>query len=311
MVRCLVGNTQETRHRYCLLHALYICEKKLARFAIAFKYLKKANDLRRSYINYDPKRDERDIGLIKKKFVKVANTSNPSADGSNNRYVFIVGMPRSGTTLVEQTICNAKGVVSIGETASVSQFMTKVDLNTDPELIVNDLATFYCAEINKHNFQEHYLIDKTPRNLFWVGFLALSFPNAQFIHCKRDARATCWSNYETSFAEGNFYSFKLDETVRHYNYCEDLMIFWKSKFHDRIFTLDYDAFTEEPEIIGRNLFDFLRLPWKQEYLDNRKSKRPVKTASKLQVKKGIYRGSSQVWKNFEPFIGKAFQQLID
>ena len=89
------------------------------------------------------------------------------------------------------------------------------------------------------------------------------------------------------------------------------MLFWKSKFQNRIFTLDYDAFTEEPEIIGSNLFDFLQLSWKQEYLDVTRNDRPVKTASQLQVKKGIYRNSSQAWKNFEPFIGKAFQPLID
>ena len=89
------------------------------------------------------------------------------------------------------------------------------------------------------------------------------------------------------------------------------MLFWKSKFQDRIFTLDYDAFTEEPEILGRNLFEFLQLLWKQEYLDGGKNNRPVKTASQLQVKKGIYRGSSKVWKNFEPFIGEAFEPLID
>ena len=99
--------------------------------------------------------------------------------------------------------------------------------------------------------------------------------------------------------------------MRHYNNCEDLILFWKSKFQDRIFTLDYDAFTEEPEIIGSNLFDFLKLSWKQEYLDEKRNDRPVKTASQLQVKKGIYRNISQAWKNFEPFIGKAFQPLID
>ena len=89
------------------------------------------------------------------------------------------------------------------------------------------------------------------------------------------------------------------------------MLFWKSVFPDRIFTLDYEAFTEEPEIMGSNLFDYLQLRWNQQYLDGTKNNRPVKTASQLQVKKGIYRGSSQTWKNFAPFIGKVFQPLLD
>ena len=77
---------------------------------------------------------------------------------------------------------------------------------------------------------ENHIVDKMPFNLFWVGFLAISFPNAKFIHCKRDARATCWSNYETTFSEGNEYSFKLDEIVRHYNNCEDVMLFGNLNF---------------------------------------------------------------------------------
>ena len=311
ILRCLLENTQKAHHKYYLLQALYICGKREGHFGIAFKYLKKANDIKRNYLKYDPERDEKDINLIKNKFKDFKNTSifcNPQID---HEFIFIIGMPRSGTTLVEQTICNAEGVASVGEAPFTTQFMLQTNLTMDLKAMSKELANFYAAKIEKYGFSENHIIDKMPFNLFWVGFLAISFPNAKFIHCKRDARATCWSNYETSFAEGNHYSYKLNEIVRHYNNCEDLMLFWKSKFQDRIFTLDYDAFTEEPEILGSNLFDFLQLSWKQEYLDEKRNDRPVKTASQLQVKKGIYKGSSQVWKNFEPFIGKAFQPLID
>ena len=311
MLLCLLENTQKPHHKYYLLQALYICAKRDSHFGNAFKYLKKANDIKRSYLKYDPERDERDINLIKNKFEEFLVNSISRTPQIDKRFIFIIGMPRSGTTLVEQTICNVEGVASVGEAPFTTEFMSQTDLRKDLKTISADLSSFYAAKIEKYKFSENYIIDKMPFNLFWVGFLAISFPNAQFIHCKRDARATCWSNYETSFAEGNQYSFKLDEIVRHYNNCEDLMLFWKSKFQDRIFTLDYDAFTEEPEILGRNLFEFLQLFWKQEYLDGGKNTRPVKTASQLQVKKGIYRGSSQVWKNFEPFIGEAFEPLID
>ena len=99
--------------------------------------------------------------------------------------------------------------------------------------------------------------------------------------------------------------------MRDYNNCEDLMLFWKSNFTDRILTLDYDAFTEVPEVVGENLFNFLKLPWELTHLSGEKNKRPVKTASQLQVRKSIYKGSSTVWKNFEPFIGNSFDPLID
>ena len=308
---CLLENTKKPNHRYHLLKALYICEKREGHFSKAFKYLKKANDIRRSYIKLDPERDEKGIKIIKKKFIEFGNTSNFCTAKFDQQFIFIIGMPRSGTTLIEQIVCNAEGVASVGEVRFAAQFISQTDLRDDLKAICENLSSFYVNKIQKYKLSESYIIDKMPFNLFWVGFLAISFPNAKFIHCKRDARATCWSNYETTFSEGNEYSFKLDEIVRHYNNCEDVMLFWKSKFRDRIFTLDYEAFTEQPEIVGSNLFDYLQLPWDPQYLDGRKNKRPIKTASQLQVKKDIYSGSSQVWKNFEPFIGKAFEPLID
>lgn len=311
MLRCLLENTQKSHHKYYLLQALFICAKREGHFGNAFKYLKKANDIKRNYLKYDPERDEGNIKSIKHKFEEFWDTSIFCTPLIDHQFIFIIGMPRSGTTLVEQTICNAEGVASVGEVPFATQFMSQTNLKMDLKVISQDLSSFYAAKIEKYRLSENHIIDKMPFNLFWVGFLAISFPNAQFVHCKRDARATCWSNYETSFAEGNQFSYKLNEIVRHYNNCEDLMLFWKSKFQDRIFTLDYDAFTEEPEIIGSSLFDFLQLSWKQKYLDGKRNDRPVKTASQLQVKKGIYRNSSQAWKNFEPFIGKAFQPLID
>ena len=311
VLRSLLENSQKPHHKYYLLQALYICAKRRNHFGNAFKYLKKANDIKRSYLKYNPERDEKEIKLIKNKFEEIGKTSNICTPQNDQRFIFIIGMPRSGTTLVEQTICNAEGVASVGEVPFVTQFMSQIGLQKDLKEISEKLAIFYGDEIKKYKISENYIIDKMPFNLFWVGFLATGFPNAKFIHCKRDARATCWSNYETAFSEGNEYSFKLDEIVRHYNNCEDIMLFWKSKFRDRIFTLDYEVFTEQPEIMGSNLFDYLQLPWNQKYLDGKKNTRPVKTASQLQVKKGIYRGSSQIWKNFEPFIGKVFQSLLD
>ena len=311
VLRNLLENNQKSHHKYYLLQALYICAKRENHFVNAFKYLKKANDIKRRYLKYNPDRDEKDIKFIKNKFKEIGKNPIICTPQTHHRFIFIIGMPRSGTTLVEQTICNAEGIASVGEVPFVTQFMSQTDLQKDLKEICENLAIFYVDKIKKYKISENYIIDKMPFNLFWVGFLATGFPNAKFIHCKRDARATCWSNYETSFSEGNEYSFKLDEIVRHYNNCEDIMLFWKSVFPDRIFTLDYEAFTEEPEIIGSNLFDYLQLPWNQQYLDGTNNNRPVKTASQLQVKKGIYRGSSQTWKNFEPFIGKVFQPLLD
>ena len=311
MLRCLLDNTQKPNHRYHLLKALYICEKREGNFSKAFKYLKKANDLKRSNLQLDADRDERGIKLMKQKFIEISNTSISCPAQFAQRFIFIIGMPRSGSTLIEQIICNAEGVASVGEVPYAAKFISQTDLRSDLTSICENLSSFYVDKIKKYKLSENHIIDKMPFNLFWVGFLAISFPNAKFIHCKRDARATCWSNYETSFSEGNEFSFKLDEIVRHYNLCEETMRFWKSRFPDRIFTLNYEAFTENPEIIGSNLFDFLQMAWKQEYLDVKKNKRPVKTASQLQVKKEIYKGSSQIWKNFAPFIGKAFQPLID
>ncbi|GIR85509.1 MAG: hypothetical protein CM15mP85_21330 [Rhodobacterales bacterium] len=109
MLLCLLENTQKPHHKYYLLQALYICAKRDSHFGNAFKYLKKANDIKRSYLKYDPERDERDINLIKNKFEEFLVNSISRTPQIDKRFIFIIGMPRSGTTLVEQTICNVEG----------------------------------------------------------------------------------------------------------------------------------------------------------------------------------------------------------
>ena len=311
LVRVLLNPERQTKDKIFLLQALFICAKRKSQLQRAFQYLRKANEMRRKFVDYNPKRDKISINLIKDKFQNEINFSDFSVNDNNVRFIFIVGMPRSGTTLIEQIICNAKDVTTLGEVPFATQFMSNASLETDLSVIAHNLGQYYLQKVRDINKLDGPVVDKMPFNLFWLGFLALSFPKAKFIHCKRDARATCWSNFETFFAEGNDYSFNLAEVVQHYNNCEDLMRFWKAKLSNRLFTLKYENFTANSHKVGKKLFDFLELDWEDGVLDQKNQKRAVKTASQLQVKREIYSGSSLVWKKFEPFIGKEFDNLMD
>ena len=296
------------------LMARYELEKKKNEFHLAFDTLYLANSIRYSKASFRPDKDEESVEKLKALFssIDIKKASLRSRPSETN-LIFIVGMPRSGTTLLEQVLCRHQKISSIGEKPFTTQFLSAANWQDKNKLneILRDLKSFYQKNLKNEKLSTKFIIDKMPFNLFWVGFLALAYPSAKFFYYKRDARATCWSNYETAFAEGNSYSFRLEDIVEHYNRCTLLMEFWKNLFPSRIYTFDYEKFVSNPITYGPNLFNFLDLDWSPSYLEVSRSTTRVTTASQLQVKEKIYSGSSEQWKNFILRIGTKFSGLIE
>ena len=296
-----------------LLMARYFSEKKKKLFHQAFDTLTFANSLQYSKNTFQPSKDEQSVKILKSLFSDIDVRKERLKNGSSEKdLIFIVGMPRSGTTLLEQVLCRHNQISSIGEKPFATKFLSIENWQNHKDLnkILRNLKSFYQSNLKKEKVSTDFVIDKMPFNLFWVGFLALAFPRAKFFYTRRDARATCWSNYETPFAEGNSYSFRLEDIVDHYNRCTLLMRFWIDLFPNQIFTFDYEKFVSRPMKYGPQLFDFLGLEWSNSFLEVNKSKTNVMTASQLQVKEKIYSGSSEQWKNFSLRIGTEFSSLI-
>jgi len=167
----------------------------------------------------------------------------------------------------------------------------------------------YINELKKIS-KSTYTTDKMPLNFRWIGFIAYAFPNAKIIHVKRDAMATCWSNYKTNFSKGGLaFAFDQIDIVEYYKLYENLMDFWQKKFPGKIYELNYDKLTENQELESRKMFNYLGLKWENSVLEFHNNSRIVQTASNIQVRKKMYKGSSQQWKKYKAWLQPMLNNL--
>ena len=140
--------------------------------------------------------------------------------------------------------------------------------------------------------------------------LRKAFPEAKIIHVKRDPKATCWSIFKQYFwDDGNEYAYDMQDLCEYYKMYQDLMEFWHSKYPRKIYDLNYEILTEDQEKETRNLISYLNLDWEDQCLDFHTNKRSVKTASNLQVREKMYTGSSQKWRQYEPYLAEMLRGL--
>jgi hypothetical protein len=151
-----------------------------------------------------------------------------------------------------------------------------------------------------------------PGNFRRIGFIRAALPDAKIIHVKRDARATCWSNFRHYFRSTmNGYAYDLVDVAEYYKLYADLMAFWQQKFPGEIFELRYEDLTEHQEDETRQLLEYVGLKWEDECLEFHKTKRAVRTASATQVRQKMYLGSSEEWRNYEKYIEPLIEILKD
>ena len=228
--------------------------------------------------------------------------------------VFIIGMPRSGTSLTEQILSRHPAVHAAGERLEILQFslsickdigsqqpypfcLSDIDRNS-----LNSMAKQYLKKVAmqaKHTTK--IVTDKMPDNYQHLALIQLLFPKARIIHCIRDPMDTCLSCYFKKLM-GHPYSYNLTSLGRHYRLYEELMAHWKSVLPLRIMDIHYEALVEDPETVSRSIVEFCGLKWSSRCLDFHKSKRNVVTASSDQVRQPIYNRSVARWKNYEEYL---------
>ena len=269
--------------------------------------------LRQKLLKYEFKQDEHLFDQIKRTAPKFKDVARSAASETiTHTPIFILGMPRSGTTLVEQIVSSHTEVTGAGELSYVSQFGTKLvaGLTTPTSEAVSVFRERYLTELAKRAEGQAFATDKMPQNFKYIALICAAFPEAKIVHVQRNAEATCWSNFKHYFAsKGLGYSYSLRDTVAYYGLYKDLMHFWSQSYSERIYHLDYDKLTEDQEPETSSLIEYLGLNWEDACLSPQNNKRSVKTASQQQVRKKVYKGSSQAWRKYEPFLGGAFDEL--
>lgn len=227
--------------------------------------------------------------------------------------IFILGMPRSGTTMTEQILSNHSMVFGGGE-LPFARLATRRSNEKLETLTPEQLSAFREIYMSQLNGLAHdgapFVTDKMPMNFTYLGFIAQAIPEARIINLNRQPEAVCWSNFRSPFgAKGLEYSFHQRDIGLFYREYQDIMRFWRERFPDRIYDLHYEAVTEDPESHIRPLVTWLDLPWEDGLIEIRRNKRAIRTASYKQVRQDIYKGSSEEWRRYEPYIQPMLQAL--
>ena len=297
-----------------LSFALAKAHEDLGESKKAFSYFSVGNALRKKMLSYTIDQDQNlftnlrkaQPSILKHALKYIANDSGPVP-------VFILGMPRSGTTLVEQIISCHSDVTAAGELKDIGRFggvlaqgVTQATTET-----VSEFRQNYLSELIKRSDGNSLITDKLPQNFRYIPLICSAFPEAKIIHVQRDAAATCWSNYKHYFpANGLGYCYGLKDVAAYYALYSDFMQFLQTSYGDRIYHLNYEKLTTDQDVESRNLIQYLELEWENACLSPQANKRSVRTASQQQVRKKIYQGSSQQWRKYELLLNGAFDKLM-
>lgn len=279
----------------------------------AFKYLSEGNTLRKQLLNYSI---DQDLYLFKKlKSVQQAflqNSLEISRASPNIIPIFIVGMPRSGTTLAEQIISSHSRITGAGELKYVEKFGLSLatGYSTIDLASISKFRSKYLAYLSKVANGKKIVTDKMPQNFRFIPLISAALPEAKFVHLQRNAAATCWSNYRHYFAtKGLGFCYDIEDLISYYGLYTNLMKLWQSQYGNKIYNLDYEKLTNNQERETKRLIKYLGLTWEDSCLSPHKNKRSVRTASQQQVRQKVYKGSSERWRKYAPYLNGAFDSL--
>lgn len=233
--------------------------------------------------------------------------------------VFVLGMPRSGTSLTEQILSSHPDVYGAGELSLMEDTLGEAKKLTNlpyPQCVaklsksdLNKLAQFYMSQLQAKATGEKFIVDKTPMNFQYIGFIANLLPQARFIHCRRDPVDNCLSIFKLPFEDAHSYSHSLESLGQYYRHYEQLTAHWTAVTGNRMINLQYEDVVGSLEDQARRLLDFLGLPFDDAVLNFHRSKRIVKTPSASQVRQPIYSGSVLKWKKYEQHLGPLLSSL--
>ena len=317
-LRSKVSSPQDKLH---LGHAVAKEEEDLGNYQAAFTSLNWAKRAQAEQEGYRAADDARLFARIKTRFSReLFNT--PSNGCDNPEPIFIVGMPRTGTTLVEQILSSHSQVYAAGELGSFPLQVARTTGSTAQELF-DDKTLAAALELDYRELGASYIdstrprtghtprfIDKLPINFLLLGLIRLALPNAKLICLRRDPMDTCLSNYRQLFAL-NFshyrYNYNLLDCGRYYIQFDQLMRHWREVMPGAVHEVQYEALVKNPESVARDLLNHCDLPWENQCLAFHERKTSVATPSAVQVRQGIYTSSVNRWQRY----GEAMQPLYE
>lgn len=305
----------------------YECQKNYEK---AFHHYQTGNDIDHRVAPYNPDNQEKLVEVFQSFFTQDFFASRPHMGCESDLPVFIFGMPRSGTTLVEQILSSHPQVFGAGELKFLAQTL-QVTAQTlqqhggypacltylDPvqscllgERYLEEIRTLAERDYTPRENQSLLRItDKMPGNFLSLGLVALLMPKAKLIHCRRDPMDSCLSCYTQRFTQVISYTRKLEDLGHYYRHYEELMAHWHKVLPMPILDVQYEETVQDPEAMSRKIIEFVGLEWHEDCLNFHQNQRKVKTASVEQVREPIYTSSVGKWRRYEAFLAPLAQAL--
>ncbi len=278
----------------------------------SFRFLKMGNDINREGYSYQHDQTQKQFGLMQKVLNQELADAFAGKGIDTDSPIFILGMPRSGTTLIEQILSSHSQVGAEGEIHDLRQAVEARGeaILGDTELAAriqacSDAAQEYIDRVGSRRSEARFT-DKMPYNFLFVGLIAMAMPGAKIIHCTRDPLETCFSIYKQNFSGSHAYTNNLVELGEYYNAYLSLMAHWKAMFGERIYEANYERMIDNSEAEIKSLLNFCGLEMEEKCLSFHKNKRAVRTASVAQVRQPIYKdalkASTPYVRQLEPLI---------
>ena len=311
------GEAVDARNRMLLHFALGTIYQKLGEHQQSFSHFAAGNAIRRREIEYDEKVSLGQLAHIRETFTPELMAGKSGHGDPSTKPIFIVGMPRSGTTLIEQILAGHPQVQSCGELKDFPLTLFALRGTNYPENIVGmspeqigELAARYLKKATASMpATAQRFTDKLPNNVLYVGLIRLALPNARIIHARRDPVDNCLSCFTQLFAEGQYYSFELGELGRYYRATEEVVAHWHRLLPDVMFEVQYEDVVADLEGQARRIVAHCGLEWDDACLDFHKVERPVLTASAAQVRQPIYRSSVGRWRSYQDQLTPLLEAL--
>ncbi len=289
--------------------------EKRENFSAAWDHYRQGNTLKRSLVKYDPVKAEVDNDRIKSVFTADYLSSVNSQTPTDVTPVFVLGMPRLGSTLIEQILGSHSALEGVGELPYILMLTSSMIANKQgslhytevlPELNDDELkglgrsylyhASTHCAA------DSQFFTDKMPANFPHVGFIRAILPHAKIIDARREPMATCVANYRQLFAQGKNQSYDLTELGEYYLQYLDMMTYWDAVLPGAVLRVQYEDVVADLDGQVRRILDYCGLPFESGCVEYHKSNRPVNTASSEQVREPIYTSAVAFWENFDPYL---------
>lgn len=285
-------------------------------YAASFEHYEKGNALKKAEVRYSADRMHTDFSRQKAFFTPervhaLAGIGHPAPDP-----IFIVGLPRAGSTLIEQILASHSQIDGTLELPNILATVHRLNgrqlVNEAPkypgilaEMAPEDLAALgeqYIKETQIHRAGAPLFTDKMPNNFRHIGLIKTILPNAKIIDARRHPMACCFSGFKQLFAEGQEFSYGLEDIGRYYRDYVDLMAHWTEVFPNQILQVDYESVVADLEGQVRRLLTFLDLPFESSCVDFHQTKRSVRTASAEQVRQPIYQSGVEQWRHFDSWL---------